>query len=143
VCSCSSSICTSTITITLTLARFPLYVNNHSHLSHTIHTNTLQTVELIIIIIIIIIIIQWRNSPLQGEGHLTVRFLDHAEGLLRWAISSLQGGQAITLHKLLIIPDPPTRVLWQLDQKRHPVAKQGIGQEIWPLNFAYRASLRS
>jgi hypothetical protein len=81
------------------------------------------------LIIIIIIIIQWYNSPVSGRGSLNVRFLDHAEGLLWQVTSSPQGGQAITLRKFLIIPDPPTRVLWQLDQQRHLVAKQGIGQE--------------
>jgi hypothetical protein len=57
------------------------------------------------IFIIIIIIIQWRNSPLWGQGRLTVRFLDHAEGLRGQVVSSPQGGQAITLHKFLIISD--------------------------------------
>jgi hypothetical protein len=87
--------------------------------------------------------IQWRNSPLPGQGRLAVRFLDHAQGLLGRVISLPQGGQAITLRKFLIIPDPLTRVLWQLDQQRHLVAKQGNGQETWELNFAYRASLHS
>jgi hypothetical protein len=46
-------------------------------------------------------------------------------------------------RRFLIIPDPPTRVLWQVDQHRHLAAKQGIGQETWSLNFAYGASLHS
>jgi hypothetical protein len=73
------------------------------------------------------IIIQWCNSPLPGQGRLTVRFLDHAEGLCGQVIILLQGGQATTICKFLIIPDPPIRVLWQLDQQRHLVAKRGIG----------------
>jgi hypothetical protein len=56
-----------------------------------------------------IIIIQWRNSPLPGLGRLTARFLDHAEELLGRVISSAKGGQASTLRKFLIIPDPPAR----------------------------------
>jgi hypothetical protein len=99
--------------------------------------------SIIITIIIIIIIIQRRNSPLPGHGRLTVRFLDHAEGFLGRVISSPQGGQAITVRKFLIILDPPIRVLWQLDQQRHLVTKQGIGRETWPLNFAYMAYLHS
>jgi hypothetical protein len=86
---------------------------------------------------------QCRKSPLQAHGRLTVRLLDNAERDLGRVISSSQGGQAIALRKFLIIPDPPTRVLWQLDQQRHLVEKQWIGQETWPLNFAYRASLHS
>jgi hypothetical protein len=79
-------------------------------------------------VIIIIIIIQWRNSPLPGHGHLTVRFLHHAEGLRR-VLSPPQGGQAITLCKFLIIPDPPTRVPWQSDQLRQLVAEKGLGKK--------------
>jgi hypothetical protein len=76
-----------------------------------------------------IIIIQWHNSPLPGQGCLTVRFLDHAEGLLGQVISSPQSAQAITLHKFLIIPDMPTRVLWQIDQQRHLEANRGLGKK--------------
>jgi hypothetical protein len=63
---------------------------------------------------VVAIIIQWHNSPLPGQGRFTVRFLDHMEFFLGRVISSPQGGQAITLRKFVIIPDPPTRVLWQL-----------------------------
>jgi hypothetical protein len=75
--------------------------------------------------------IQWHNSPELGQGFLIVRFLDHAAGLLRWVISSLQSGQATTFCKFLTIPNPPTRVRWQLDQQRHLVAKRrgGGGQK--------------
>jgi hypothetical protein len=48
-----------------------------------------------------------------------------------------------TLHKFLTIPNPSTRLFWQLDQQGHLAAKQGIGQETWPFSFAYRACLHS
>jgi hypothetical protein len=40
-------------------------------------------------------------------------------------------------HCLPKISDALTRVLWQLDEQTHLAAKQEIGDETWPLNFAY------
>jgi hypothetical protein len=58
-------------------------------------------------LIIIIIIIQWRNSPLPGQGHLIVGFLDHAVGLLGRVISSPQGGQAVPSANFWSFPIRP------------------------------------
>jgi hypothetical protein len=52
-----------------------------------LHNMYVSQISLIIIIIIIIIIIQWHNSPLQGQGRLNVRFLDHVDGL-PWRVIS-------------------------------------------------------
>jgi hypothetical protein len=82
------------------------------------------------------------QRPISGPGPYHCEVMRN-EALPGRMISSSQGGQTITLHKFLIIPVPPTRILWQLDQQRHLVTKQGIRQETWPLNFAYTASLHS
>jgi hypothetical protein len=52
-------------------------------------------------------------------------------GKTPWASDQLDGRWPShpPFRRFLIIPDPPTRVLWQLDQQRHLAAKQGIGQE--------------
>jgi hypothetical protein len=81
----------------------------------------------------------WQNSPRSGLGLLIMRFLDCAQdSLVEWsthhkATSPLPYTPFLTFH------DPPTRVLWQLYQSRHLVAKHGD----WARNMATQFCLQS
>jgi hypothetical protein len=78
------------------------------------------------------------QQPRTGPSLLIVRFLDRAAGLLRRVISSSQSGQATAFSKFLIIPNLPTRVLWQLDQQT-PSSEAGD----WARNMSTQFCLQS